>query len=219
MKRTGLVLLAAFIGLVMMQGACQQRGPGNDESVQAENRDHGWSEIRIEAAYTDGELSISTDPHDIGVIGPGDEFAWVLACHECPVGTQFQITDLQYVADLHQLTDKVIEMFNSPDSEFRVTREDIGLGEPDPDMGRAAKAFKFQEPGLQGWAPLEAPITAQSTRSAEDKEDELWKFSVEVRVPGYNDDLPCDPDENNPEGLQDPKRACWDPHKYNHPSY
>jgi hypothetical protein len=87
-------------------------------------------------------------------------------------------------------------------------REWLGIRDNSGGMAAATEAFEFPEPGWDTWAQASDRIQAIERRDDNDPADELWKFAVEIRVPGYSETLPC---------AEDPNRACWDPHNYRHP--
>lgn len=103
MKLRTVQILVLSIGVALLLNGCTY------------NR-HGWQKIRIDARYSDGRLSIDqTDPHDVGVSGLGDQVSWILECATCPTGSRWRVTDLQRVADLDDLTNRAMRMFQEPD--------------------------------------------------------------------------------------------------------
>jgi len=96
-------------------------------------------------------------------------------------------------------------------------RDWLGIADHHSDMGPAKEAFDLIEPGWENWAGKDQTIKATSKRDDDDKEDELWKWAIEIRVENTGSTLPCNPDPET--GQDDPKRACWDPHNFNHPKF
>ena len=255
MRLFNVLMLLLSVGVALSLGGCCNP--------------HKWRTIEVETSYTEaGGLTINTeDAHDIGVSGPEDTLSWKLNCEGCPEGTEWRITDWQMVADLHALTDGIVEVFQDPErgllesmeaTEVRFfeatpvametpegeveeveAREDsaerreaevaadlelarrfriwLGIKSLDPSMDVAREAFELIEPGWTDWAAKDQSIKATSKRDKSDKADELWKWAVEIRVPGYDDSLPCNLDPET--GKDDLKRACWDPHNFNHPRF
>ena len=224
MKRSSVLILVLLVAVVVWLwayrcGSKDQSAPQVDpqtvtqvaepEAVSADP--HGWLEVEIEASYSEEEgLSINMGHHDVGVHGPEDVLTWFLQCEGCPEGTQWRLTDYQLVADLDAMTETVIDMFQGELTVDDLTNESLGLAARGDTLAAAREAYVLEEPGWDEWAEWspEQRIRATSMRDPEeDAHDQLWKYAVEIRVPGFDDSIPCD---------EDPYRACWDPHNFRH---
>jgi uncharacterized protein (DUF3820 family) len=224
MKRSSVLILVLLVAVVLWSGACRcgPRDPSKSEAdpppvpkapaqEEAPADPHGWLEVEIEASYSEEEgLSINMGHHDVGVHGPEDVLTWFLQCEGCPEGTQWRLMDYQLVADLDAMTETVIEIFQGKLKVTDLTNESLGLAARGDTLAAAREAYVLEEPGWDEWAEWspEQRIKATSMRDPEEgAHDQLWKYAVEIRVPGFDESIPCD---------EDPYRACWDPHNFRH---
>lgn len=182
-----------------------------------ESRDrHGWSTIVVKASYSEEfGLAIDEDFHDVGVFGPGDSWTWQFECGDCE-DAEWMITDLQLVADMHQVAETLISMFEAGEQRT-VAGCDLGLKRSAEKMAVAAQVFNLGPLGRNEWYRVGEEVTLSSRNDVGVHRDELWKFSVEVRFTDWEEFEDREIEDELDRCRANPRRACWDPHNFKHP--
>ena len=170
----------------------------------------------IQASYSEEfGLVINEDFHDVGVFAPGETWSWCLICTGC-TDEEWMITDLQLVADMHEVSEALISMFEAGEEGVE-TSCGLGVKKPSEKMAVAEEMFNLDPIRREEWPRGDQAITLRSRTDARIHSDELWKFSVEIRLPGWDGEEDTEIKDELDRCRANRLRACWDPHNYKHP--